>query len=64
MWAVSLRNNSNPKAADQITDIGKSYGECLEAAKLYCQTSRYKDITVEEYEITWARAVKINGQEV
>lgn len=57
--AVRLADNTNPKAHDQIADAGRSYEDCLKAARLYVETSRYQTIEVLELQIVNAERVRL-----
>lgn len=46
MFAISLRDNRDPEASDQITDIGVSREEAERRANSLAETSYYKTIEV------------------
>jgi len=58
IFAVALSNNTDPKAQDQVCDIGRPYEDCVEKAKLYTQTSYYQTVEVVEFMVVNKWSIK------
>lgn len=58
IYAVRMTQNKSPTVKDQISDVGKSYDECVTSAKLYCETSHYQLIEVITMRVTRVERIK------